>query len=149
MSVLQVFEVPNSTGNPWLWGILVVPMLLVLGITILLWPRPLRIEVLDDGLRVRGSVYGRTISHSALLLEQAKIVDLDVDAEFAPSWRTNGVGLPNYQVGWFRLQNRERALCFLTRRNSVAYIPTTENYVLLTTVESPAEFLNSLRQMVR
>jgi hypothetical protein len=146
MNVIRVFEVPNSTATAWVVVLLLVPLL---ALVVLLWPRPLRIEVLDGGLRIRGSLYGRTIPRDALFLDRAKVVDIDTSPELAPKLRTNGIGLPSYQVGWFRLKNGERALCFLTRRDSVVYLPTSQDYVVLTSVTDPAALLGALRQAAR
>lgn len=144
MDTIGIFEVPNSTATAWIVVLLLVPML---GLALLLWPRAIRIEVRDEGLRIRGSVYGREISRQALLLDRAKVVDIGANPELAPGVRTNGIGLPSYQVGWFRLRNGERALCFLTRRDSVVYLPTREDYVLLTSATDPTALMGALRQL--
>ncbi len=48
------------------------------------------------------------------VLEEAKQVDLSGDSEYRLRTRTNGTGLPGYQAGWFKLQNGEKALVFVT-----------------------------------
>ncbi len=71
-------------------------------------------------------------------------VDLGREPALTPVRRSNGVGLANYQVGWFRLKNGQRALCFLTRRDSVLYLPTKKSFVLLLSTSEPEQLLAAL-----
>ena len=61
---------------------------------------------------------------------------------------TNGIGLPGYQVGRFRLKNGEKALLYVTDESTGTYLPTTERDVLLLSVESAEAFLQALRKPV-
>jgi hypothetical protein len=141
----QVFDVPDAGGTGWLVLLVLVPMALAIGTGVLFWPRPLRVEVTPDAVAIRGSIYGRSVPRSELNLDQARVVDLEREPGLKPRLRTNGVGLPNYRVGWFRLRDRERALCFLTRTDRVLYLPTSQNYALLVSAEHPNELLSALR----
>jgi len=144
MMTTQVFEVPNAGGNGWLVLLLLLPIAILIAMGALFWPRPVRVEVTPDALTIRGSIYGRSVPRSALNLEQARVVDLDQEPALKPALRTNGVGLPSYRVGWFRLRDRERALCFLTRTDRVLYLPTTQNFALLVSAEDPSALLHAL-----
>lgn len=97
----------------------------------------------DSDLIVRAGFYGRTIPRSSLRLENAQEFSLAERNEFAPRWRTNGIGLPGFRAGWFRLRNGEKALLFLTDPFHVTYLPTTAGYVLLL---STAGLLAALRE---
>ena len=81
-----------------------------------------------------------------LNLAAAKIVDLDETRELRPRWRTNGVGLPGYQAGWFKLADGEKALLFVTDPTAVLYIPTGEGYSLLMSVLDAPRFLASIKK---
>jgi len=140
----QVFEVPASTGSTWLLLVLLVPAALLIALSFALWPRPLRVELTADALQIRGSLYGRRIARQDLELPEARALSLSADRDFQPVVRTNGVGLPNYRVGWFRLRNRERALCFLTNQEQVVYVPTRLKFVLLISVLDANAFLAAL-----
>jgi hypothetical protein len=124
--------------------LLLLPLLISLAALVLLWRRPLSVEVDAESLRIRGSVYGRQIPRTELILERARLVDLDHDGGFGLARRTNGTGLPGYSVGWFRLDNSEKALVFVTARKQVAYIPTRTGYSLLLSVVDPEALLRSL-----
>ena len=140
----QVFEVPDAGSNTLLTLLLLLPALLLALLTVVFWPRPLRLQVTSHELKVSGSVYGRTLARSDLELGNARVVDLRREPTLTPVLRTNGVGLTNYQVGWFRLRNGQRALCFLTRRESVLYLPTKKNFVLLLSTSDPDQLLAAL-----
>jgi hypothetical protein len=142
----QVFEIPSSGGTSWLLFALVAPLLLLLALAATFFPRPLSVELMSDALAVRGSVYGRRMPLSSLKLDDARVVNLKQEPALAPRWRTNGVGLPNYRVGWFRLRNGERALCFLTREDHVLYLPTAEHFALLVSVSTPDALLSALQR---
>jgi hypothetical protein len=67
--------------------------------------------------------------------------------ELQPTSRTNGIGMPGYSAGWFRLRGERRALLFVTDRSRVVYVPTREGYPVLVSVQRPAEFLESIRRV--
>lgn len=142
--MMQVFEVPSTGNHTWLTALMLLPVVIGLAVAVLFWPRTLTVEVTHEAVTIRGSLYGRTVPRSQLRLSEARIVDLAVEPALRPRIRTNGTGLPNYKVGWFRLSDRERALCFLTTTDSVLYLPTTENYALLISTADPAGLLRSL-----
>ena len=108
--------------------------------------RHTKFQVGVDGLGVSGTLYGRQISLQSFLLKEAKVLDLAQDETHWLKWRTNGLGLPGYQAGWFRLGNGEKALAFITDARHVAYLPTTDGYSVLLSVAEPEELLEALRQ---
>lgn len=109
-----------------------------------------RFEVSPDGLRLRGDLYGRMVPASHLKLADARPVDVSADKQLAPVMRTAGTALPGYRSGWFRLRNGERALLYVTDQTRIAYVPTTDGYSMLLSVEDPAAFIAALhRQTAR
>lgn len=104
-----------------------------------------RFELSEEGLRIRSAVYGRTIPILELLPEEARIVDLRTDRELRPTVRTNGIGMPGYRAGWFRLRQKGKALLFITDPSRVVYLPTRNGYSLLLSVQDPEVFLQTLR----
>jgi hypothetical protein len=132
----------------WIVGILLVAVVLLAGYTAYSMHN-LRVEIGSREMRLRGDLYGRTIPTDKLQLEKARIVDLRNEPELQPVLRTNGIGLPGYQVGWFRLKNGETALLYVTDESTVTYLPTTEHDVLLLSVENAEAFLQALREPTR
>ena len=144
MEPVRVFEIARAGTSASALLVLLVPVVLLLGVLWLSWPRSLKIEVSPSALRLRGSVYGRVIPRSELLVERLQVVDTRDDSPYALARRTNGIGLPQYAVGWFRLKNGEKALAFVTQRQKVVHLPTRQGYSLLLSVEDHEGFAASL-----
>lgn len=102
-------------------------------------------EIVGSSLRVNGSKFGGPVLLSNLLLDQARVVDLSLEQDLQPLLRTLGIGTKGYKSGWFKLRNSSNALVHVTDSTQVVCIPTTADYLLLLSAESPGEFLSELR----
>jgi hypothetical protein len=148
----QVFPIVPANSGP-LWMIAGLVAMILVGVTILFIylahsSRSARFEVSNEGLNIKGDLYGRLIPASELSLEEARVLDLNEDVEHRPKWRTNGTGLPGYQAGWFRLRNGEKSLLFVTDRSRVVYLPTRQGYSVMLSVAQPEALIESLRTAV-
>lgn len=141
---VQVFELAKAANAGWLPVLLLVPTLLLAVVTWVFWPRTITAEVHPDKLTIRGSPYGRSIPRDELVTDRMRITDLDSDPSLSFSYRTNGVRLPGYAVGWFKLKNGDKALSFVTERRGVVYLPTRKGVVLLVSLKDPAAFVKAL-----
>lgn len=103
-------------------------------------------ELSDDGLRITKALYGRFIPKEEIVGEGVRVLNLNVDTEYKPRIRTNGIGLPGYAAGWFKLKNDEKALLFVTDNSSVVYIPTTQGYSVLLSVRQAEEMAGLIGQ---
>jgi hypothetical protein len=77
--------------------------------------------------------YGRSIAIEDIKVNDIKQVDLHNERDYGIKWRTNGIGLPHYQVGWMQLNNGNKALVYLTDKTKVVLIPTNNYDVLIST----------------
>lgn len=125
---------------PWATGLALL-LLVVAAAVIMLGFRTPEIVADEQTIRISNSLYGRTIDIADLQLDRARLIDLATSPELSPKWRTNGIGLPGRQSGWFRLRNGEKALLFLTRQNRILYIPSKSDYVLMLSPENAESFL--------
>ena len=140
----------------YLWMIIPVTVLLIVicvgGVALLATSvrgaHASRFEVLVDGLRLQGDLYGRLVPKTQLRVDAARRVDLAREEALRPKWRRVGTALPGYQAGWFRLRNGEKALLYLTDRTRAVYIPTTAGYSLLLSPADPDGFLARLRAVL-
>src|SRR5579883_3454683 len=93
----QVFPIVpaagGASGTLLAIGALLVGLLILFGY-IAYSTRHVRFEISADGLKISGGIYGRTILAQDLLPAEARAMDLTAEREYRPSWRTNGVGLP-------------------------------------------------------
>ena len=146
---MDVFAISPASPRP-LWFIAIICVLLALVLIALAYTaysaRHSRVEIDRDRIRMVGDFWGREIPFSQLDVSSARIVDLGRAKEYAPTRRTLGTGLPGYASGWFRLHNGEKALVYLSRRDQVVYVPTSECYSLLLSVEHPQRFITILEQ---
>ncbi len=147
--VFPMIPPPNHTVT---W-IMVVVTAVMLGLTLLFaylaaTMGKASFEVSPEGLRLRGDVYGRLIPAQSLLVEQAQIINLTHDPSHQLSFRTIGTSVSGHQAGWFRLQNGERALVYLTDRSRVVFLPTRDGYSVMLSTAQPEAFLAALQQVV-
>jgi hypothetical protein len=140
--------VPATGAAVWITvGLLVLMVgLTALFASMLYSARHTGFEISRDALRITGTIYARRVPVASLLLDDAKVVDLGKDESYRMKWRTNGIGLPGYRAGWFKLRNGEKALAFVTDTKRIAYIPTTGGFSVLLSVRRPEELLQSLRR---
>src|SRR4029079_19356531 len=149
-NVEEVFRiVPASAKAVWfLWAItaiLVAPALL-LGYAAITGGA-VEYHVSPLGLRMRGDFYGRTVPLTSLQPAQARRVDLQLERDFQPKWKTNGIALPGYRSGWFRRRDGAEASLFGTDPSKLVCLPTRDGYSLLLRVAQPDSFLQSLTRV--
>lgn len=146
---MEIFAISPASSRP-LWLLGVIALILAVAAAALAYTayasRNSRVELGGGNLRLVGDFWGREIPLRLLDIDSARILDLPKDSDYAPKRRTFGTGLPGYASGWFRLRNGEKALLYLSRRQEVVYIPTTDGYSLLLSVDDPERFLQALQQ---
>jgi len=140
--------IPAASGSLWFFAILAVIILAILPLFgyMAYSSRHTEFVVSPDGLDIRGTFYGRMIPASSLVVGEARAIDLTIERDFRPRWRTNGIGMPGYQAGWFRLRNRGKALLFVTDRRHVVYLPTRDGYSVFLSIRDPDAFLRVLKE---
>ena len=149
---MDVFAISPASVKPlWFLGVLCLILItMVAAFTFVAYSsRNSKIEVMDDHIKVVGDFWGRKIPISRLQVSNIKIINLNYDTQYLPKRRTFGTGLPGYSSGWFRLHNKEKALLYLTKRDSVVYIPTQDNYSLLLSLEDPNNFIEAIKRNYR
>jgi hypothetical protein len=145
----QVFPIIPAHASVYL---ILVPILLVvlIGGTVATWAayasRHAKFEVSQDGITIRGDMYGRFVPKDKMVLKSARAVDLSQEKNLAPKWKTNGAGFPGYKSGWYRLKDDSKALVFITDPKSVIYVPTVDGSCLMLSVAHPEQFLAALKQ---
>jgi Bacterial PH domain len=105
-------------------------------------------EVSPEGLRIRSAVYGRFVPAASLVPADAREINLGRDSDHRIALKTNGIGLPGYKAGWFRLGDGEKALVFVTDSSRVVYVPTRDGYSLLLSPAEPETFISSLKENI-
>lgn len=149
----KVFGIIPATSGAltflWIFGIIIgIILLSAIGLfaTFGYQAKHATFALTDQGLRISPGLYGRTIPKQNINAEGVRVIDLNLEKDYQPKWRTNGAGLPGFAAGWFKLQNKEKALMFVTDRSSVVYIPTTDNYSVMLSVREAGEMVKSIQQ---
>ncbi|MDD5459930.1 MAG: PH domain-containing protein [Phycisphaerae bacterium] len=74
------------------------------------------------------------------------VLDTKAHKNYLPIIRTNGIGMPGYGEGWFRLKDWRKALLYVTDRRRVVVIPTTD-FLVLISVKNPQEFIDTAQNI--
>jgi len=103
-----------------------------------------RFIVDEKGLSIKGFLYGRTIPKEQLDVGAIMTFDMRKKGSCKPVWRTNGIGLPGYAEGWFRLTSKEKSLLFVTDKSKVVYLTTKAGYSALLSPSQPEDFIKAI-----
>ena len=145
----RIFGIIPASSGPyifiWIFGLILIA-LIALFIFIGYSSRHASFEVNDQGLRISRALYGRFIPREEIAVDGVRVMNLDTDSGYRPKSRTNGIGLPGYAEGWFKLQNKEKALMFVTDRSRVVYIPTTKGYSVMLSVREAEELAELMKR---
>ncbi|MGB3392772.1 MAG: PH domain-containing protein [Stenotrophomonas sp.] len=147
LSPALLFHRSGSAGlaNPSAW--LGPAIMLLTGAVLHLAFLRQRITLDGTQLDIRSTFYRKTISISALRMEQARLVDLAEHTELKPTFKTNGFGMPGFQSGHFRMRGGGKAFCLLTDRSRVLALPLRDGSMLLLSPEQPRALLDELKRL--
>jgi len=137
---------PASSGPIIFFVVLSLFLIALLGFFgyIIVSAHTARFDVTEAGLQIRNTVYGKFIPRQSMDLSNIQVVNLKTNTDLQAQWRTNGVGLPGYAAGWFKLKNGEKALVFMTDSEHVLYIPTNLGYAVLLSTPDTDKMRNAL-----
>jgi len=164
---------PGKRARSWLFGLVVAlplvligashllddgeagagPFFAVAGICVLAWAgldrlmRRHRLKLGDGMLEVATSLYTRRLPLSELDLERARVVDLGERPEYRPMLRTNGMSLPGFHSGWYRLRSGGKALVATAGGKRLLWVPTHAGHDLVLQPADPRALLERLRAM--
>jgi hypothetical protein len=95
-------------------------------------------------LRISVPIYGRVIPLERVLADSVRDVSLPRDETYRLTRRTNGLGVPGYQLGWFRAQGEERVLAAVTGSEALAF-RTKDDYAVLLSLADRAGFMRAVQ----
>ena len=99
----KTFGIIPASATPLVFlSVIGVLLILFLGFFVFIGysSRNVKFEISDQGLRIKGGIYGRFIPKEDIAAENAKIINLNASLQYKPRIKTNGVGLPGYSEGW-------------------------------------------------
>lgn len=102
-----------------------------------------QLEMVDGGLSVRAAFYSLALRRDELVPDGVRRVDLGAPGAPRASLRTNGIALPGYQAGWFRMKDGSKAFLLVTGKEAVL-IPTRRGFDLLLTPRDAQALVDQL-----
>ena len=145
---MKVFEIQPSSNTIL---VMLIPLcILLLAVMVLLAAcyvssKRASFTINNGTLEISATLYGRKIPLSEIRKEDVARINPREDAGLQTKWRTNGIGLPGYSEGWFRLKNGKKALLFVTDKNRSILVPTKKDYVLIVSPADPDEFIRAIQ----
>jgi hypothetical protein len=126
-----------------------VPLLLAI-LSFIYSPGPPKYTITSKGLTIHDWFYPVTLRAADVDVENVRVVDINEDARWRPTMRTNGIGLPHYHSGWFRLASGEKVRMYRgDGRRLVLLPPKDEAASVLLEVSQPAAFIQQVQQAWR
>lgn len=137
----------QSFFEPSFWFAVIV-LLLIVGVFawFLIGQQHSALVISSRGLWLKVPMYGRMIPTQAVVFAQIQPVTLDQQSPYRLKWRTNGLSVPGYDLGWFSTFGKGKVLAAITKTDQVIAIPTIKGYTLLVSVEHPDQVTAQLRQ---
>ena len=100
---------------------------------------------LENGmLTIDSLIYKTKLPLSSIDKENVKAINM-YDENLTITLRTNGIGLPHAQIGWFRGSGGKYKL-YLTDKTSVVSIPTTEGYTILFSSKDAEQIVKIIKE---
>ncbi|MBA0389923.1 hypothetical protein D7U91_19335 [Stenotrophomonas maltophilia] len=154
----QLYKAPASApwievtlSPPWFrmggsaaWSLLVIAVLGI-GLGAAFFRR--RVELADNVLDVRSTMYRRRVPVAQLRLDQAEVVDLQRAPRYGIRFKTNGYAMPGFYSGHFRLQGGAKGFALVTNRARVLALPVRDGSTLLLSLDQPQALLEALRKV--
>ncbi len=147
--VLYGMEPPQKNRKNRIWTLYPMILLCLVGGTtafvLIVAPRT-RAEISQDRLQIHSLLYGHDVSLKSLIPSEAKMLkwsDIRIRA------RLNGNSGSGPKMGWFKINDGEKALLIVTdvtELSQIVYLPTQKDYSVLLTLDRPRKFLAALSE---
>lgn len=138
VAVAYFFDSGAPRAGLWIATLIVATVAAFIGLFVF-HNRSQAVRITDTELTLKAPFYGRSLPLAAIDATGIRVLNLETltNDELKLVRRANGVSLPKLQLGWFRLGNGEKTWCYITDPTSVLYIPTTNGFSILLSVDSP------------
>ncbi|QLE87248.1 hypothetical protein FLM48_20540 [Shewanella sp. Scap07] len=86
-------------------------------------------------------VYGFSLPLSEVDMQAISYLDWHTQPDLKPRLRTNGIGMPELQLGWFKLKNQQKAFMAMTDQSKLIMIPTSHDYPIILSLQQPGDLV--------
>jgi hypothetical protein len=101
-----------------------------------------------DRIVLRIPVYGRSIPFDRLIAQSLTRLTIKDPRGYGLKWRTNGLSVPGYQLGWFRTTGEGRVLAAISADDLVAF-KTLDDFSIIVSAEDCEGLIAVLRDHLR
>lgn len=147
-SWLLVYVAVRALPTSTFLSLLIVAPVIAIGL-LMAWfavaQRQSTVSIRDRQVVIKLPLYGRTMALEEIDASSLAKLDLSSDQSFRLQWRTNGLGIPGYNLGWFRTRGAGKALAALTGTEAVKWT-TTGGYSVLLSLDDADGFLAALHE---
>lgn len=102
------------------------------------------IVVTDRHVTLNVPIYGRTMELDRLMPDSLHKVTMTNPEQYRLTLRTNGLGMPGYQLGWFRTKGAGRVLAAISGNDLVVW-QTRDDYGVIVSPEDGDGLIAALR----
>ena len=113
-------------------------------------PGPPRYSLSSEGLAIHDRFYPIALKAAEIEVENMRIVDIETDADWRPTMRTNGFANAHYRSGWFRVACGKKVRMYRARGRNLVLIPLRNGKTpVLVEVDQPQDFIRKAQQLWR
>jgi len=137
----------GSAVRKWAAPAIAIVAVAIAAFALLYAPGPPSYTLTPQSLTIHDRFYPVVVRASSVDVANIRVIDLDADAEWRATARTNGFANSHYRSGWFRVSNGKTVRMYQANGRRLALLPPKGdgNAVLLETGD-PYKFCAEVRQ---
>lgn len=144
---VPVTQDAGSRVGPLIGAAIGIVAIAVLAFAMLYSPGPPSYTLTPESLTIHDRFYPVTLNRTNVDVEHIRVIDLDVDAEWRPTRRTNGFANTHYRSGWFRVASGRIVRMYRAdSRRLVLLPPKGDGAAVLLETREPEKFVVEVRQ---
>jgi len=103
------------------------------------------LEVNKKGILIKTILYPTNLDWEEVEINEIEVINMN-EENIKIGIRTNGVGLPGMQIGWFN-GNMGKMKLYITDKSEVLRIPTKNGYIIYFSTKEGEEIINEIKQV--
>ena len=150
MSEKWVPMVPAATLSVWVFALIMICLIAIMGVFgwFLYWSKHSRFSIESGKLVIDAGFYSRQIELKDIVPDTIGLVSFEHAPALRPTLRINGIGLPGYKAGWYRVASGEKALLHMTSQDSMLGFKTRQEYWVILSIAQAEAFALKLQQQL-
>jgi len=105
----------------------------------------IRLKMDATTLEVGGGLYRVSLPMAQVERSAVRVWSAD-DADYVPTWRSNGIGMPGVSLGWFT-SKQSKIFAAYAHGEPRVLIPTRAGYVMIVSSDDPQRLVETIRAL--